>query len=134
MIRLHPHPSGSTFAIPAIAPQPIIGDPGRSATLGFTGLPVRIRYNRRTFNLANDIDTPQMPPDCHRYIVYAACDEIFMKHKEEGQSMYYRRKAEEELQGARKRWLTTRAGPYVKSDFKVGPVYGPAFRSLTWKP
>jgi hypothetical protein len=132
MIRLHPHPSGSTFSIPAI---PAEGEfPGRSATNGFLGLPIRIRYNRRTFDLANDIDTPQMPPDTHRYLVYAAASELFMKHKEEGQAVYYKRKADEELSGCRKRWLTSRAGPYVKADFKVGPVYGPAFRQLTWKP
>ena len=132
MIRLHPHPGGSTTEIAAIPPE---GEsPGRSATKGMLGLPVRIRYNRRTFQLSNDIDTPQMPPDTHRYLVYAAAAELFMKHKEEGQAIFYTRKAEAELQGARKRWLTTRAGPYIKGPFNVGPIYGEAFRKLTYKP
>lgn len=132
MIRLHPHPGGSTFDIAAIPPA---GEsPGRSATKGMLGLPIRVRYNKRNFNLANDIDTPQMPPDTHRYLVYAACAELFMKHKEEGQAVFYTRKADIELQSCRKRWLTTRAGPYIKGPFNVGPIYGEAFRKLTYKP
>lgn len=125
-IRLNPHPSGET--------EPIEAQEGRSATTAFTGYPVRLRYNKRFYSLENDVDTPQMPPDLHRYIVYAACSELFMKHKETQQAQFYAKKAADELTGARKRHLTTRAGPYIKQAFNVGPIYGEAFRKLNYKP
>lgn len=139
MIRLNPHPAGVTTpadAIPPVAINP--PDPerniGRSASNDFVGLPIRTRYNKRFYMLANDQDTPQMPPDVHRYIVYASCVELFQKHKEEQQALFYQKKTATELDGVRKRWLTTRAGPYIKSAFNVGPIYGEAFRKLTYKP
>lgn len=137
MIRLHPHPSGVTtpvLAIPPAAPGPGPGNIGRSASNAFVGLPIRLRYNKRFYTLANDNDTPQMPPDVHRYIVYASCVELFMKHKEESQALFYQKKTDDELRGARMRHLTTRAGPYIKGPFNVGPIYGEAFRKLTYKP
>ena len=137
MIRLHPHPAGVTTpvaAIPPALPGPGPGNIGRSASNAFVGLPIRLRYNKRFYVLANDIDTPQMPPDVHRYIVYASCVELFMKHKEKEQALFYTKKTADELSGAQKRWLTTRAGPYVKNTFNVGPIYGEAFRRLTYKP
>lgn len=129
MVRLNPHPSGKTFSIPAQ-----VGPPGRSATTGFIGYPVRLRYNKRFYPLENDVDTPQMPPDVHRYIVYASCVELFQKHKEEQQALFYTKKMNDELNGARKRWLTTRAGPYVKASYSGGPMRGEFFRKLTYKP
>jgi len=128
MVRLNPHPSGRTFDIPA---QLV---PARSETKGFIGYPVRLRYMKRFYPLENDVDTPQAPPDIHRYIVYAACVELFQKHKEEQQALFYTKKANDELQGARKRWLTTRAGPFVKETYAGGLRYGDTFRKLTYKP
>ena len=75
-----------------------------------------------------------MPPDVHRYIVYASCVELFQKHKEEQQALFYTKKMNDELNGARKRWLTTRAGPYVKASYSGGPMRGEFFRKLTYKP
>ena len=123
-IRLNPHPSGEATLVPAFFEQ----------TNAFVGYPVRVRYNKRFFSLENDVDTPQCPPDVHRYLVYAACVELFQKHKEEGQALFYQKKAQTELDGIRKRHLTTRAGPYIKAAFNVGPIYGDAFRKLTYKP
>ena len=138
MIRLNPHPSGVVTPLAAILPTIAPPDPeqniGRSASNAFVGVPIRIRYNKRFYILANDIDTPQMPPDVHRYIVYASCVELFQKHKEQQQALFYQKKTANELSGVRKRWLTTRAGPYIKAAFNVGPIYGEAFRKLTYKP
>lgn len=125
-IRLNPHPAGER--------EPIDATVTRSATNAFIGYPVRLRYNKRFYSLANDADMPQCPPDVHRYIVYAACAELFMKHKEESQALFYTKKAADELAGARKRHLTTRAGPYIKAAYNVGPIYGEAFRKLNYKP
>lgn len=125
-IRLNPHPSGEATLVPATI--------GNDETNAFVGYPVRVRYNKRFFSLENDVDTPQCPPDVHRYLVYAACVELFQKHKEEQQALFYEKKAKMELDGIRKRHLTTRAGPYIKQAFNVGPIYGEAFRKLTYKP
>jgi hypothetical protein len=89
---------------------------------------------KRFYPLENDVDTPQMPPDLHRYIVYAACVDLFQKHKEEQQALFYTKKMDDELRGCRMRWLTTRAGPFVKESYTGGLRYGDTFRKLTYKP
>jgi hypothetical protein len=104
-IRLHPRPAAQT--------------------------PMRVRYSFYPGELKDDYDTPQSPIDTHRYIVYRACQELFIKHKNPDMAMYYENKADDELRKCEKRWLTERAIYHIKGGFKSGPQRLRPFRNLT---
>lgn len=104
-IRLHPRPAAQT--------------------------PMRIRYMFYPDELTDDFDTPQSPVDTHRYLVYRSCQELFIKHKNENQALYYEKKSEEELRKIEKRWLTERSMYNIKRSFRGGPTTLRPFRNLT---
>ena len=96
-----------------------------------TQTPMRIRYMFYPDELLDDHDTPQSPVDTHRYIVYRACQELFIKHKNDNQALYYEKKAEEEMRKIEKRWLTERSMYHIKDSMKGGPMRLRPFRNMT---
>lgn len=96
-----------------------------------TQTPMRIRYMFYPTELIDDYDTPQSPSDTHRYLVYRACQELFIKHKNDNQALYYEKKAEEEMRKIERKWLTERSTYYIKDGFKSGPMRLRPFRNLT---
>jgi len=79
----------------------------------------------------DDVDQPECPIDCHRYIVYRALEEMLFKHNQDAQSVYYGKKAEKELQKIEERYLTQRSALYIKDSFRVGPMRVKPFRTMT---
>lgn len=97
-------------------------------------IPIRIRYIRSCHSLVADTDTPEMPPDTHRYIVYRACEELFSKHNALPQAQLYKIKADAEEKRLAAQWLTQRAANYVKGPFQASPGYYKPFRRLVQLP
>ena len=107
-------------------PRPSAGVHGSSY-----GTPIRLRYVQQPGRLISDLDTPTSPPDCHRYLVYRACEELFQKFNNVAQAEFYRRKANKDLLRIEQKHLTIGAGPFIKSGYKVGPVWSKPFVTLT---
>lgn len=97
-------------------------------------MPIRIRYIRKCHSLVADTDTPEMPPDTHRYIVYRSCEELFTKHNALPQAQLYKQKADAEEARMAAQWLTQRAANYVKGPFRASPGYYKPFRRLIQLP
>lgn len=97
-------------------------------------LPIRVRYIRKAHALVADTDTPECPPDTHRYIVYRACEELFTKHNALPQAQLYKQKADAEEKAMSQRWLTQRAANYIKHSFRAGPGLTKPFRRLIQLP
>ena len=95
------------------------------------GTPIRVRYVQQPNRLIEDIDTPACPSDTHRYLVYRSCEELFQKFNNVAQAEFYRRKADKDLLRIEQKHLTVGAGPYIKSGYKVGPVWAKPFVTLT---
>jgi len=93
--------------------------------------PITIRYISFPIELMDDVDQPECPIDCHRYIVYRALEEMLFKHNQDAQSVYYGKKAEKELQKIEERYLTQRSALYIKDSFRVGPMRVKPFRTMT---
>ena len=104
-IRLHPRPADQT--------------------------PMRIRYMYYPGKLLDDYDTPNSPTDTHRYLVYRACQELFIKHKNPDMALYYEKKADDEMRKCERRYLSERSQYYIKNGFKSGPMRLRPFRNLT---
>lgn len=104
-IRLHPRPSTQT--------------------------PMRIRYMYYPGKLLDDYDSPNSPTDTHRYLVYRACQELFVKHKNPNMALYYEKKADDEMRKCEKRYLSERAQYYIKGGISGGPQRLRPFRNLT---
>ena len=98
---------------------------------GDKGLPIRVRYVQQVAALTQDFDTPRMPSDTHRYLVYRACEDLFMKFNNLSQSKYYQQKADKELRRIEAKHLTTPAGPFIKGAYKGGPQYNKPYVVLT---
>ena len=114
-IRLYPRPAGNR------------------AERGDQGLPIRVRYNQQIAQLSEDIDTPMMPSDTHRYLVYRSCEDLFQKFNNLSQAKYYQMKADKELNRIEAKHLTTPAGPWIKGAYKGGPQYSKPYVTLTHK-
>lgn len=112
-IRLYPHPAGDI-------------DNNK-------GLPIRVRYNQQATRLTEDFDTPKMPSDSHRYLVYRSCEDLFIKFNNPSQALYYQKKADKELNRIEAKHLTTPAGPWIKGAYKGGPQYSKPWITLTHK-
>jgi hypothetical protein len=97
-------------------------------------MPIRIRYIRKCHSLVADTDTPEMPPDTHRYVVYRSCEELFAKHNALPQAALYKTKADAEEKRLAAQWLTQRAASYVKGPFRSSPGYYKPFRRLIQLP
>ena len=95
------------------------------------GTPIRVRYVQQPNVLIEDNDTPTCPADTHRYLVYRTCEELFQKFNNVAQAEFYRRKADKDLLRIEQKHLTVGAGPYIKSGYKVGPVWSKPFVTLT---
>ena len=96
--------------------------------------PIKVRYIFFPREMTDDYDSPEAPYDCHRYIVYRACEELFFKHKDLTQSEFYRKKAEREYMKLENKYLTLRSGVYIKKDYVGGPMRIRPFRNLTKLP
>lgn len=97
-------------------------------------MPIRIRYIRKPHSLVANEDTPECPPDTHRYIVYRSCEELFTKHNALPQATLYKTKADAEEKRMAAQWLTQRAANYVKGPFRSSPGYYKPFRRLIQLP
>lgn len=97
-------------------------------------MPIRVRYIRKVQPLVTDTDTPEMPPETHRYLVYRACEELFTKHNALPQAQLYKQKADTEEKKLAAQWLTQRAANYVKGPFRASPGYYKPFRRLIQLP
>ena len=96
-----------------------------------TQTPMRIRYMYYPGKLLDDHDTPNSPTDTHRYIVYRACQELFVKHKNPDMALYYEKKADDEMRKCERRYLNERAQYYIKAGMKSGPMRLRPFRNMT---
>lgn len=84
-------------------------------------LTVTVRYLFQPPSLIEDTDVPLLPPSHHNYLVYRACQELFVKHNNVQHSELYRRKADSELLRMENRYLTEGATHWVKASFRSRP-------------
>ena len=96
-----------------------------------TDYKVNIRYLKRPGLLIEDSDTPAFPVVHHRYLVYRACQELFVKHDNIAHSEVYRKKADVELLKIEQRFLTTGAQMWVKEAFSQDANFYGAQTTLT---
>jgi hypothetical protein len=82
---------------------------------------VTVRYLFQPPMLAEDTDVPLLPPSHHNYLVYRACQELFVKHENDQHSELYRRKADAELLRMENRYLSEGATHWVKASFRSRP-------------
>ena len=82
---------------------------------------VTVRYLFQPPMLAEDTDVPLLPPSHHNYLVYRACQELFIKHNNPQHSELYRRKSDEELLRMENRYLSEGATHWVKASFRTRP-------------
>ena len=79
---------------------------------------VEARFVFRPDRLIEDTDVPEFPPDHHRYLVYRACQELFMKHDNVTHSEVYRRKSDVELLRMENTYLSEGAGYWIKRGYR----------------
>ena len=82
---------------------------------------VTLRYLFQPPMLIEDTDVPLLPPSHHNYLVYRACQELFVKHNNAQHSELYRRKADQELLRMENRYLSEGATHWVKASFRGRP-------------
>ena len=96
-----------------------------------TQTPMRVRYMYYPGKLLDNFDAPNSPTDTHRYLVYRACQELFVKHKNPDMALYYEKKADDEMRKCERRYLTERAQYHIKGGLKGGPQRFRPFRNQT---
>jgi hypothetical protein len=79
---------------------------------------IEARFVYRPDRLIEDTDVPEFPPDHHRYLVYRACQELFVKHDNLQHSEMYRRKADVELLRIENLYLSEGAGYWIKQGYR----------------
>ena len=79
---------------------------------------IEARFVYRPDRLIEDTDVPEFPPDHHRYLVYRACQELFVKHDNLQHSEMYRRKADVELLRIENLYLSEGAGYWIKNGYR----------------
>ena len=79
---------------------------------------IEVRFVYRPDRLIEDTDVPEFPPDHHRYLVYRACQELFVKHDNLQHSEMYRRKADVELLRIENLYLSEGAGYWIKNGYR----------------
>mgnify|MGYP003137585758 CR=1 FL=1 len=82
---------------------------------------VTLRYLFQPPELIEDTDVPLLPPSHHNYLVYRACQELFVKHNNAQHSELYKRKSDEELLRMENRYLSEGATHWVKTSFRTRP-------------
>ncbi len=96
-----------------------------------TDLKVQIRFVKRPPMMLDDADVPEFPSANHRYLVYRACQELFVKHNNLQHSEMYRHKADAELLKMCNRHLTEGATFWIKRGYKETELYTAPTPSLT---
>ena len=79
---------------------------------------VEVRFVYRPDRLIEDTDVPEFPPAHHSYLVYRACQELFVKHDNLQHSELYRRKADTELLRIENTYLSEGAGVWIKQGYR----------------
>lgn len=79
--------------------------------------PVVVRYTFRPTELVETADTPSMPTDTHKYLVYRACEETYLKHNNLSHSEVARKKADKLYIMMQNRHLNNSANWWVKGNF-----------------
>lgn len=92
---------------------------------------VEVRFVYRPDRLIEDTDVPEFPPAHHRYLVYRACQELFVKHDNLQHSELYRRKADTELLRMENTYLSEGAGVWIKQGYRESQVRYRSQTSLT---
>jgi hypothetical protein len=92
---------------------------------------VEVRFVYRPDRLIEDTDVPEFPPAHHRYLVYRACQELFVKHDNLQHSELYRRKADTELLRIENTYLSEGAGVWIKQGYRESQVRYTTQTSLT---
>jgi hypothetical protein len=92
---------------------------------------VEVRFVYRPDRLIEDTDVPEFPPAHHRYLVYRACQELFVKHDNLQHSELYRRKADTELLRLENTYLSEGAGVWIKQGYRESQVRWGTQTSLT---
>ena len=93
---------------------------------------VALRYIYQPPRLIEDSDTPEFPPSHHRYLVYRACQELFVKHDNLSHSEVYKRKADIELLRLENNYLSAGAGSWEMQSFAGSEYLMRANTTLTW--
>ena len=94
-------------------------------------LKVQMRFVKRPPMMLDDADVPEFPSASHRYLVYRACQELFVKHNNVQHSEMYRHKADAELLKMCNRHLTEGATFWIKRGYKETELYTAPTPSLT---
>ena len=92
---------------------------------------VEVRFVFRPDRLIEETDVPEFPPDHHRYLVYRACQELFVKHDNITHSEVYRRKADVELLRMENTYLSEGAGYWIKQGYRESQISYRTATSLT---
>jgi len=92
---------------------------------------VTLRYLFQPPMLIEDTDVPLLPPSHHNYLVYRACQELFVKHNNAQHSELYRLKADREMLRMENRYLSEGATHWVKASFRGRPSLDFAESKLT---
>jgi hypothetical protein len=97
-------------------------------------LQATVRYMARAPQLLDDSDSPGFAPAHHRYLVYAACAELFVKHGSAPQAELYRGKAALELSKMTQRYLADKGQMLIKGGFNAGRRYSKPWVTLSHTP
>lgn len=81
--------------------------------------PLVVRYTYLPTLLTEDADTPEMPVDSHKYLVYRTCEELFVKHNNLSHSELYRRRADKDYVMMQNRHLNDSQAWWVKRHFTI---------------
>ncbi len=92
---------------------------------------IEVRFVFRPDRLIEDTDVPEFPPDHHRYLVYRACQELFVKHDNITHSEVYRRKADVEMLRMENNYLSEGAGYWIKQGYRESQISYRTATSLT---
>ena len=92
---------------------------------------IEVRFVYRPDRLLEDTDVPEFPPDHHRYLVYRACQELFVKHDNLSHSEMYRKKADTELLRIQNLYLSEGAGYWIKQGYRESTLRYRTSTSLT---
>ena len=93
---------------------------------------VSLRYIYQPPRLLENSDVPEFPPSHHRYLVYRACQELFVKHDNLSHSEVYKRKADIELLRLENNYLSAGAGAWEMRSFTGSDDFIRTTSPLTW--
>lgn len=89
-----------------------------------TDTKVQLRYLYRPPLMLDDTDVPEYPSSHHLYLVYRACEQLFIKHNNTAHSQLYRQKADKELLKLGNRFLSEGSAHWVKGSFGTKRPFG----------